>query len=408
MKSVRFNLASVALAILTGVTSVAASAATTVATQQNRTVVFNESVGLDGIAQVKGRIGVVGTTGNTITDSLLGQNVTNAASVFSVQPISLSSASLSTVEIQSLAQSWFANRISALSNQVVAHLNSVGADSAWLDYQQTVKSKGKTKYIVFSVSILKSGKMTWSGVNVVDSAPTTVYTVYTNKTVAAGLPQNWQYPDAGTLKYDTRNLNFLVVTPQTVIQTNGAYDEPASGVSAITDPDAGLKCLIDSQSSPNCPTAFPDVKKLIKTTDSIRTVVDYVRKVQPDYTQQPDGTQAAKMAIDIYERTIQLPACCCQDTGQTYINRQRYGFSLITIIDRYLVNADGSYVLVNRYSGHSVSPTIDQTKSVAITRAQFGLLPGQIINPEDGKMDLVDVSTYPLGMIVNLAPITYR
>lgn len=408
MKTIRFSLAYMALAIVAGVSSIPAQAATTVATQQNRTIVFNESVGLDGIAQVKGRIGVVGTTGNTISDSLLGQNITNAGSVFSVQPISLGSVTLSTVEIQSLAQSWFANRISALTNQVVAHLNSVGADSAWLDYQQSVKSKGKTKYIVFSVSILKSGKMTWSGVNVVDAAPTTVYTAYTNMTVAAGLPQNWQYPDAGTLKYDTRNLNFQALTPQTVIQTNGAYDEPASNLSVTTDPDAGLKCLINNQSSPSCSTTFPDVKTLIKTTDSIRAVVDYVRKVQPDYTEQPDGSQAAKMALDVYERTIQLPACCCQDTGQTYTNKQRYGFALVTIIDRYLVNADGSYFLANRYSGHSVSPTIDQTKSVAISRAQFGLLAGQIINPENGKMDLVDVSTYPLGLIVNLAPINYR
>lgn len=408
MKTFRFRLASLVLATLAGTFGTPATAANTVATQQNRTEVFTESVGLDGIAQVKGRIGVVGTAGSTLSDTLLGQKINNAASVFTLQPISLGSVTLSTVEIQNLAQSWFASRIAALTNQVVAHLNSVGADSAWLDYQQSVKSNNKTKYIVFSVSIQKSGKMTWSGVQVVDAAPTTLYTVYTNKSVAVGLPQNWQYPDAGTLKYDTRNLSFQALTPATVIQTNGAYDEPATSSAATTDPDAGLKCLIDHNSSPSCSQAFPDVKTLIKTTDSIRAVVDYVRKVQPDYTEQPDGSQAANMALDIYERTIQLPACCCQDTGQTYTNKQRYGFSLITIIDRYLVNTDGSYVQVNRYSGHSVSPTIDQTKTVAISRSQLGSLASQIINPENGKMDLVDVGTFPPGRIVNLAPIAYR
>lgn len=396
------------LAILTSLVSTSALAAGTVSTQQSRTEVFTETVGLDGSVQVKGKIGIVGTIGSTLSDSLLGQKVNNAGSVFTIQPISLSSATLPTVEIQSLAQAWFANRITALTNQVVSHLGSVGADSAWLDYQQSVKSNGKTKYIVFSVSIRRSGKMTWSGVSVVDAAPTTLYTVYTNKTVAAGLPQTWQYPDAGTLKYDTRNLTFQALTPQTVIQTNGAYDEPAPNSSTTVDPDFGLKCLIDNNSSPDCARAFTDVKALIKTTDSVRAIVDYVRKVQPDYREQPDGSQAANMAFDIYERTIQLPACCCQDTGQIYTNKQRYGFSLITIIDRYLVNSDGSYVQVNRYSGRSVSPTIDQTKSVPITRSQFNSLPGQIINPENGRMDLVDVSTYPPGMIVNLAPIAYR
>ncbi|OWY40376.1 hypothetical protein CEK28_03730 [Xenophilus sp. AP218F] len=408
MKSFRFRLASLVLAALVGTFGAPVTAANTVATQQNRTAVFTESVGLDGIAQVKGRIGVVGTAGSTLSDMQLGQKINNAASVFTIQPISLGAQTLSTAEIQNLAQSWFTKRIAALTNQVVAHLNSIGVDSAWLDYQQTVKSNNKNKYIVFSVSIRKSGKMTWSGVQVVDAAPTTLYTVYTNKSVETGLPQSWQYPDSGTLKYDTRNLSFQALTPATVIQTNGAYDEPPASSDITTDPDSGLKCLIDHNSSPSCPQAFPDVKTLIRTTDSIRAVVDYVRKVQPDYTEQPDGSQAANMALDIYERTIQLPACCCQDTGQTYTNKQRYGFSLITIIDRYLVNMDGSYVQVNRYSGRSVSPTIDQTKSVPITRSQLGALSSQIINPENGKLDLVEVNSYPPGMIVNLAPISYR
>ncbi|WP_440030217.1 hypothetical protein [Chromobacterium amazonense] len=378
-------------------------------TQLARTSILSQVVGLDGTITVTGRAGEISVAGQTLNTSLMGQKMPNAASAFSLAPLSLPSASLSTEEIEKLATPWMQSRLPTVSAQLVNHLTSTGHESAWLDYQQAVRSKGKTKYIVFSLSVKRDGNPTWSGVNVVDSAPTTVFITYTSQAVQLGLPAAWTYPNAGALQYDVRNMNFVPVTAPTVIATAGAYDAPQSmNPSDVVDPDAGLKCLIDQNSAPTCSKAYLDARALIRSTDSVRAVVDYVRRVQPEYQEQPDGSQQASMALDVYQRVIKLPACCCQDAGQTYSNRQRYGYKLQTTVDRYMVNPDGSYTLVNRFNGFSVSPTIDQHKSVQITSQQIPALSSQIINPVEGMLDLLDVSSFPPGQIVNLAPIVYQ
>ena len=383
------------------------SHAVTQTIQLARTSILAQVVGLDGSVSVTGRAGEIGVAGNILSSRLMGQKIPNAASTVSMQPLILPLSGLGSVEIEGLAKPWFQARLSGLATQLVNHLTGTGQESAWFDYQQSVSSKGKKKYLVFSVSVKRNGDYTWSGVSVVDVAPTTVYITYTSKTVQQGLPSSWAYPNAGNLQYDVRNVNFQAVTTPIVLATMGAYDAPqASDASTVVDPDAGLKCLIDRDSAPGCNRSFPDARSLIKTTDSVRAMVDYVRMVKPAYSEEPDGSQVANMTLDIYERQIRIPSCSCD--SPVYSNRQRYGYRLETTIDRYIVSPDGSYSMANRFLGASVSPTHDQLKSIPISRTQVPTLVDQILNPAEGQLNLLAVDSFAPGQIVNLAPITYR
>lgn len=224
---------------------------------------------------------------------------------------------------------------------------------------------------------------------VIDGDPTYVYITYTPKALAAGLPSTWAYADAGIFKWQLRKRDGTPQTNWVNIDTNGAYDEPTANGS---DPNFGVNCLADKRSSPSCPTAYTDAHTLISSTSSNGAIIDYTRKLQPQYTTASDGSQQPNMAISFDTRSLHHNDSCTNGTIRT---AGRYGLTLTNTFDRFVFDdSQTTPSLVKRNTSNSFSPTqgFDYTQTTALSISQIQAL---VINPFDPTGPLVSTANVP-------------
>src|SRR5207237_506053 len=152
----------------------------------------------------------------------------------------------SQAEILAIAKVYIEHQKTAFFSRMAAYLRRIAADRAFYTFDQEVHPSGAAHALrlVWSVLIDATGNATYGDPSIINANPQTVYIVYTARAVSSELPQEWEYPAAGTLRYQLRKPNGTPLTNWTVIDTQGAYDEPLDDETA-TDPDAGLKCLAD-------------------------------------------------------------------------------------------------------------------------------------------------------------------
>jgi hypothetical protein len=290
---------------------------------------------------------------------------------------------------------------------VVNYMRTYGYGAAWFSLQQALNWNGKTAYLVWTAYLDHQSRPVYGDAQLVEEQPTILYALYTPLAVKRGLPQGWQFPDGGTLRWQLRDFHFNPITRWESVDTQGAYDQPQG---RVTDPDLGVRCLVDSSyrspTASHCPSVYPDLRKLIDTKKATFGVLDYVRYLQPVYTNAPGGSRVAAAAIDVYERSIRVPSCCCDTLALSYLNRYRIGYKLQVQTDRVSVEASGAWRLLSHVSTEAVSPVETKERSVATVREQIALLPGMVIRPDTGI--LVELAAFPPGQIVHLASVTYQ
>lgn len=302
---------------------------------------------------------------------------------------------LSQKDLLARAKAYQAYAIShTLINDMRTYMHKVGASEVMYSYRQRVKVSGNPvpKVITWRVIIDAFGTPHYNDPKLISDIPTFVYIAYTPKTVMAGLPQTWAYPDAGKYKWNLVDKNFNNLTAFTLVDTNGAYDEPIaqtvkpytspypSGCSIDTedasgdmvcDPDYALKCLINKTSDAGCPTAYSDILTLIDEYGADGAFIDYSRQLQPvfDTVDNGDGTtsEVARVAVSIDTRTWvkgKIYFFISPTGGASFKETGRNGYTLLNQVDRYGVQMDGSYDFMNTNTTTTISPTQNFSKSV--------------------------------------------
>lgn len=275
---------------------------------------------------------------------------------------------------------------------ILPYMADHGYTTAMFDYGQRVvvaaSPAPRIKWLSWRVLIDSTGRERYADVKLLDEAPQTLYVSYTPKKVAEGLPNGFAYPDAGKIKWNMMDSSGNAISAITTIDVNGAYDEPTAQVDApdplpagctrnpddgqvACDPDYGLKCLINNQSDPGCPTAYKDVRQLIEDTAPAATIVDYTRKVQPIYEDVDNGdgtsTSVAKTAVSIDTRTWKAgrPFFFISPAGgTTFSETGSYGFELLLQTERYRVDNDLSYMNLGIKQKVVMSPSQSFAKTV--------------------------------------------
>jgi hypothetical protein len=367
-----------------------------------RALVVTQSVDTTGHSMIAAKSVMAADTAFGYATNRLATPIANAAAIASLDPRTYPPG-LSQSQVLSVAKTHISGYLGRLVSNVTEYLSANGYSSGWYSYQQTLTVSGKTKYLIFALYIGAAGRPLYGDPELLDETPTLMFAVYTALAVRTGLPQTWAYPDAGSLKWQLRDLSMNPVSAWTTADTHGAYDQPQGHV---TDPEWGLKCLVSKAADPACPVSYPDMRTLIDRYAATFGIVDYVRMVQPVYVVGPGGTRFAKAALDVYERSIHLPSCCCDNSPLIYTNKFHIGYLLERQVERALVNPGGTWSIINHFSSTAVSPTEDKTKSLATSRTEAANLNPEIIRPDTGI--LVDISTLQPWQIVNLAPITYH
>lgn len=313
---------------------------------------------------------------------------------------------LSQAQIIAQATTYIDGQEARLATDLSAYLASIHADRAYFTYDQEVMPVGAahSMRLVWTFTVDSSGAATYAAPQILDTDPVMIYMVYTPSAVAAGLPAGWAYPNAGVLQYQLRNTAGTALSNWVSINTYGAFDEPQSGGAAV-DPDAGVKCLVDATSG-GCPQGYPDAKTLIATHGAMYAILDYVRMVQPEYTQQesPPGSgqyvQVPVMSMSVNSRVFDTDYC-----SLSYTNQGQYGYTLLNQTDRYYVPASGAYAQIGSYQGTSISPTQSYSYTrTDLTASQQALVSTLIIDPTSpmgGYLTAADVPN-----LVYLAPIT--
>ena len=399
MRTVTRNFFLALCAIASGVGS--PSQAAVLAPAQARMLLLIQSVDSSGASSVTGTAIIAGYTGAGLGANKIGTPISHASRIAGVRPWRYNGSMSQTALIKSAA-AHMTGYVKPLVKDLGAYLDSQGYASVWYTYEQTLLLSGRPKYLVWTLLVDGSGRAQYADPQVLDDQPVLLYAIYTPLAVKKGLPQGWQYPNAGTLRWQLRDLRFAPVSAWHSEDLGGAFDQPQRGV---TDPDFGLKCLADRGSSPACPASVLDVKTRIERLSAALAVFDYVRMLQPVYTAS-GGKRVAAAAIDVYERSVRLAECCCDTAVMSFINKFRIGYKLELSADRVLVNADGSWSLENHLSSVALSPAEDKTRSLPTALLEVPALNSKVISPDSGV--LVDIASFAPGQIVNFAGITYR
>ncbi len=250
-----------------------------------------------------------------------------------------------------------------------AWLSKEGLSMGFYNYTQEIIISTdlgpKKKSIAFNATFDISGRPTYGNAKIVDADPTIVEVTYIPKRVAAGLPSDWKYPDAGHIKWRILNKKYVALTAWQSIDTNGAFDTPEDDSTS----DQAVKCLMDLRNT-GC-SGPVDVKELMDRSGSSYALVNYVHSIDPVY----DSTGFPKMAISVDYRSYN-----CED----YTNEGSYGFVLSLMSDQYLAESSTGlvkYRLIQQFGGQGISPTQDYAKTVPIAALGDTHPDAVIINP---------------------------
>ena len=318
-------------------------------------------------------------------------NAYGATSIASVPIMPYTSGSKTKEEIVIQATNFLLPFATDVGNALKAWMSANNYKASSFVYEQELIPSGvsRTMKLVWQLSVADGGRTMYGAPRVIDGDPTYVYITYTPKALATGLPITWAYADAGIFKWQLRKRDGTPQTNWVNIDTKGKYDEPTEDGS---DPNFGVNCLADKRSSTNCPTEYTDARTLISSTSSNGAIIDYTRKLQPQYTITSDGSQQPTMAISFDARSLHHNSSCTNGTIRT---AGRYGLTLTNIFDRFVFDDTQKIPsLVKRNTSNSFSPTegFDYTQTTALSISQLQAL---VINPFDPTGPLVSTSAIP-------------
>ena len=385
------------LALATGVALQALLAACPPAAAQNKTsakalTIIQSVTGLDAVTtQLQSSISNVGF-GSSGANGQKGERQLSGT-IVSVPSQVYGNGALTQDGIVTSAKVLLSNtRANSVAAAMKSFMASNDVQAATFIYQQQVRPQNSDRdlKLQWQVTVTDSGRVLYSTPKVTDADPTIVYLTYTSSAVSSGLPPSWAYTGGGRISWQLRRPDGTATTNWVHIETNGAYNEPADG----SNPDLPIFCLASAASSSVCPSGYTDALTLMSQTSSTSAVIDYVRQVQPVYSESVVAgaiEYIPSISVSFDSRVLNRVGC----NAGMYRNTGRIGYTLKTLVDRYsLTDSKPTPTRVNQFTGTALSPTqnFDLSKEVAWNAAA---LTNQVINPLDSTAQLVDVSSIP-------------
>lgn len=350
-----------------------------------------------------GPVGVTGQGMAMIPSQNTGSGSASSLGLPSVPVLPLVDAAATKDQILASAKSNLLPRASDVGTSLTGLMSSQGYKAANFIFEQSIKPVGSPSYVkvIWQVTVLENGRIIYADPRVTDPDPYYVYAVYTSKQVAAGLPSSLAYADGGKFKWQLIKKDGTPLTAMTSLDVGGAFDVITVADGTSYDPDWGVKCLANLASGA-CPTisGFTDVKTLISSNSATGSVIDYMRKLEPVYTDKGDGTQQAVMSISFDSRKLTHNNSC---TNGTFRTQGRYGLTLNSTYDRFSYDGLSAPVLMGRSNSTSFSPTqtFDNSRVTSLSAAGLG---NSAINPFSQSNDMVDAST--ISGVQYIAPIS--
>lgn len=355
------------------------------------------------INQFSGPVGVTGQGMSMMPSQNTSSGGASSLGLPSVPVLPLVDGAATKDQILASAKLNIMPRASDVGAALKALMSAQGYKAANFIFEQSLKPAGSPSYVkvVWQVTVLEGGRVIYADPRVTDPDPYYVYVVYTSKQVAAGLPSSLAYADGGKFKWQLIKKDGTPLTAMATLDVGGAFDVPIVADGTNYDPDWGVKCLANVTSG-SCPTVagFSDVKTLISNNSASGSVIDYMRKLEPVYTDKGDGTQQAVMSISFDSRNLTHNNSCSNGTFRT---QGRYGLTLSSTYDRFSYDGLTTPVLSGRSSTTSFSPTQTFDNSQATSSSAAGL-GNSAINPFNPSSGLVDAST--IAGVTYIAPVS--
>jgi hypothetical protein len=291
-----------------------------------------------------------------------------------------------------------------LQQSLSSYLKKNGVTSGWFNFKQEVgldvNGKLETWTVYWDYFFDQNGRGGFADATLVSPDPKALYVVYTSQAVDSSMPAGWAYPGGGTLKYQLRDMQFQPVTDWVTLDVGGIYD---SAQTEVENQDGSVACLMDNANA-GCPAGVTDVKRLLDSTGAVLSVVDYVRRVEPVWIDQPDGSQVPKMSAAVTLRELLYSGC----DDPVYHNSGQLGYELSQTVSRFLATASGSprrvqYQTVQQYTGTYLSPTTSYDYSKTVPRSMTTGLGSYAIDPVKGETLML---TSEIPGLVSLAGVT--
>lgn len=249
---------------------------------------------------------------------------------------------------------WVINEFQPFRQRMAAWMREKNLSYAYFSFSQEVNINTEVgprkREISFTATLDSAGRATHGVPKLVDADPLILEAMYTPLQTADGLPPDWQYPEAGTLKWRLLNKDYLELTPWRTIDVAGAYDSPDYAEGVGVDPLVRIPCLVD-RAHPSCGQPATTVRDLMDQTGAVVGILNYIRRIEPFYEESDDDEVAPKSTISVDERIWNCSVL--QNNG-------RFGMEIALQADQFLVEPSTvaySYRKVGEFGGKALSPT---------------------------------------------------
>lgn len=371
-------------------------------------MLVDESITTSGVVNTTARSGPLTTSGAVFSIDRFGTPSTTVP--ISAPPVEFSGSYGTATgfptsgQVTDLAGAHLRGQFPGLKGALATHMRRYGISSGWFNFKQQVEvdvnGAAETWTIYWDFFTDSSGRGAFGEPKIVPADPKTLYVVYTPLRVSNDLPTSWAMDGAGTLKYQLRDTQFQPVTDWVTVNVGGVFDTLESTTEGY---DSGLSCLMDT-AKPGCTASVHDVKSLMDRTGAALSVVDYVRRVEPEYEDQPDGTRVPKMTSTLASRQLTYTGC----TPPTFRNVGNLSYTLQSSVARYLAGSVGSprtvqFEQIQEFRGNYLSPAIPYDLSLQVPRRDTADLATKAIDPVEKNrlMALADIPglQYPISPI---------
>jgi hypothetical protein len=370
-----------------------------------RMLVVTQTAG-PALAAVTARIGTLtfGPTG--LASDRIAETLSNASAIAQVAVRDFGP-TLSQSQLLAQARTHLGSQAPALAAALSAVLQSRGLSQATFALDQEVAILGSPvpRRLAWTLSVDRSGRASFGEPRLFDAQPHILHVQYIPLRVASGLPTGWAYPDGGRLRWQRLDLFLQPIGPAATLDTGGAFDAPDALDGSTTDPEAGLRCLIDRRARSDCAQAPTDIVTLIDAQGSASALVDYGLRLAPVYDAVPaaDGSheQVARVSLQVDRRELAYAGCAAD---MAYRNTGQYGYTLAAASDRYAVSPDGRFARLNRTDTTTLSPTVAYDWTRPLRPVSAAALTALILDPQDPTRPMLAAAD--VANLIHLAPIT--
>lgn len=266
---------------------------------------------------------------------------------------------------------WMTYEFEPMKQRIAGWLRSRGLAQTYYTYRQEVMvntaAGPRKKSLTLMASIDSAGRATHGAPKLVDADPVIVEALYTPLAAAEGLPAEWKFPNAGTLRWRLLNQRYVELTAWATIDVQGFYDNATDG-----DPLAKVPCLVD-RAHTGCGQTVTTVRDLIDQQGASYGMVSYVRRIEPFYPDTATNDEVAPNNVMSVDQRIW--------NCSAMIHRGSFGMEVALQADQFLVQpSDPAYAFrkVGEQGGRSLSPTTSY--EVAASRTDItGYSPEQVI-----------------------------